>query len=57
MRIIKEGTVKLFQITCQECNCIFEFTQSELAEDEHFKFIICPCCNHKIKWFHNENIK
>lgn len=57
MRIIKEGVIKIFQKTCPECGCIFEFTRKELIKDYDLKFLFCPCCNYRIEWLRNEEIK
>lgn len=53
MRIIKMGNVNTYTHTCSECNCIYEYDDSdisvgyELTVTGYYGFVYCPCC-HKV---------
>lgn len=56
INIIKQGVKPkkfktIFKVTCENCDCIFEFDQDEISGEKHLggrRYVVCPCCNNLI---------
>ena len=53
INIIKKGNLFPYQITCPNCECIFEFQDEDIKmvqskPNEWFWRIYCPTCNQEI---------
>ena len=45
MKILKEGRVIHYKQECEECGCIFEYTHSDISDDNVMETIYCPYCH------------
>jgi ribosomal protein S27E len=53
VRIIKQGQVKLYRLTCEDCMCEFECFESEMKRisdqrEGNYLTITCPSCKTQV---------
>ena len=44
VKIIKEGKVPTFQVTCPYCNSVLEYVERDITDGWCGRFITCPLC-------------
>ena len=63
MKIIKEGIIPKYNMTCKHCGTEFEYQLSEVCFSvnfhpyKQFLSISCPVCELKIGWYEGEESK
>lgn len=48
MKIIKPGKIN-FTITCDFCECVFEFNKNDIESFIFNKYVVCPYCGSEVK--------
>ena len=48
VKIIKEGKVPTFQVTCSYCNSVLEYIERDITYGCCARFITCPLCEENV---------
>lgn len=52
IKIIKQGQLRKFYVTCPECGCEFEYDKEDVSTIcsglYAFSYVVCPCCGEQV---------